>query len=357
MKQKTLKFFYKNILKQIFFAIDPEKVHDHMMRAGKFLGRNSAARFLTKKVFSFSHESLEQDVLGIHFKNPIGLSAGFDKNAELTQILPSVGFGFEEIGSITGEWCEGNPKPRLWRHPEKESLRVYYGLKNNGCEEISTRLSQLTFETPIGVSIAKTNHASTVEVDDGIRDYIKAYKAFKGIGAYTTINISCPNAFGGQPFTDPRKLEMLLDEINRVRDKKPIFIKLSPDLTIEEINAIARIARDQGVNGLISSNLVKKHDLGLGGLSGKPVSKPSNQHLKFLYKNYRDDFVLIGCGGVFTAEDAYEKIKAGASLIQLITGMIFEGPQVIGEINKGLVELLKKDGYSNISEAVGADHR
>src|SRR3989338_3354508 len=202
-------FVYTNIAKQIFFRIDPEIVHDRMIAVGARLGRHAWTRKATSLLFSYSHPALEQDILGIHFFNPIGLSAGFDKDAELTDILPSVGFGFAEVGSVTGEPCEGNPKPRLWRLPKSKGLVVHYGLKSKGCEAIAQKLRGKTFGIPIGMSIAKTNCRETTETNSGIRDYVKAYRALSDIGAFSTINISCPNAYGGQPFTDPASLHTL----------------------------------------------------------------------------------------------------------------------------------------------------
>ena len=355
IKTKAITLGYRSILKPILFRHDPEEVHDTMTHLGALLGRFSIMRRLTRFLFHFEHPILEQTIAGIHFKNPIGLAAGFDKNANLIDILPDVGFGFEEIGSVTGEPCEGNAKPRLWRHPEQKSLRVYYGLKNDGAEAIAKQLSQKIFRFPIGVSVAKTNCAATVETTAAIADYVKAYRSFHQIGDYVTINISCPNAFGGQPFTDAHLLDQLLTAIDQVRNVHPIFLKLSPDLSESELHAIAVVALDHNINGLITSNLTKQHDYGDGGLSGKAVEAKSIAHLIYLRKTFGDKFILIACGGIFTAEDAYRRIRLGASLIQLITGMIYRGPQVIGEINLGLVALLKRDGYHSISDAIGID--
>jgi len=267
--------------------------------------------------------------------------------------MPTVGFGFEEVGSITGLECAGNPKPRLWRHIDKQSLRVYYGLKNDGAEVIAKRLKNKKFKFPIGISIAKTNCAETVDTAAAIADYKKAMLAFDDIGDYLTINISCPNTFGGQPFTDPVRFEALLKGLLTSIDHKPVFIKLSPDLSKNELLKLLDIAERYTVDGVICSNLTKEHSEGQGGLSGKVVAEKSLKIIKIIRKYYGDRFVIVAVGGIFNADDAYRAIKAGASLIQLITGMIFGGPQTISEINVGLVERLKADGYLNISEAVG----
>jgi dihydroorotate dehydrogenase len=365
-RNQVIHFVYQKVLKRAFFIQDPEKVHDHMVRVGKLLGKNSICKHIINLLFGFSHPILSQSLLGLRFNNPIGLSAGFDKNAELLDIMPSVGFGFEEVGSITGKPCEGNPKPRLWRLKKTKSLLVYYGLKNDGAAVISKRLMNKKFRFPVGISIAKTNNEETCDAATGVKDYLTAYKAFKNIGDYYTINISCPNTFGGQPFTNPKLLNVLLSEMDSLPKTKPIFIKLSPDLSESEVDAILRIADQYDIDGFVISNLTKNRqnpaikdtiEVPQGGMSGKAVQNLADEMISYVYKKTRGRYVIIGCGGVFTAEDAYKKIKLGSSLIQMITGMIFEGPQVISEINRGLVQLLKKDGYTNISQAIGAAHK
>ncbi|MDP3985462.1 MAG: quinone-dependent dihydroorotate dehydrogenase [bacterium] len=364
---RAQRMIYKKVVKPIFFRFDPEGVHDRVLAVGKLIGKYAVSRRTAQFLFAYEHSSLAQNVCGIYFKNPVGLTAGFDKNAELTQVLPAVGFGFAEVGSITGEPCEGNPKPRLWRLPKSQGLVVYYGLKNDGCEAIAARLQKERFAFPVGISIAKTNNDKTVEVDAGVRDYVKAFRAFRDIGDYITINISCPNAFGGEPFTDPERLELLLAAIDAEGDTRPVFLKFPADLSFSEIDALVAVADWHRIKGFIVSNLTKRRDrsgidqdevknLTKGGISGKPVFDPSNELISHLFRTVGSQYVLIGSGGVFTAADAYEKIRRGASLVQLATGMIFEGPQVIGEINRGLVDLLQKDGFTNIREAVGSAH-
>ncbi len=337
-----------------------------MVSIGSLLGANPLGRFVTSMMFSYSDKRLEQDILGIRFKNPIGLAGGFDKNGQLTEILPSVGFGFMEIGSVTGEPCEGNPKPRLWRLKSSKSLLVWYGLKNDGAEVLSKKLKSKNFSVPLGTNIAKTNSKSTVKTNSGIADYAKAFDKFKKIGSYFTVNISCPNAFGGQPFTDPVSLDVLLGKLDKIQTKKPVFLKFSPDLGKKQIDDLIGVCNRHRVHGFICTNLTKNRNNKKildavqstdGGMSGKVVEKLSNDMLSYIYKKTKGKYIMVGLGGVFNAEDAYRKIRKGASLVQLITGMIFEGPQVISEINLGLVKLLEKDGYSSISDAVGADFR
>lgn len=369
IRNAIIRWKYRWLLKPVLFKFDPELTHDWFVGIGKFLGSMLATRWLTKIWFYYENSILEQEIWGIKFKNPIGLAAGFDKDAEIIDIMPAVGFGFTEVGSITGRVCAGNPKPRLWRLPKSRGLIVYYGLKNNGAEEIGQRLNNKKFKLPVGISIAKTNDEKTITTEDGIADYLSAYKTFieTGVSDYYTINISCPNTFSGEPFVEPTKLDKLLSALSNNRPwVKPVFIKLPPDLSHGQINKIIEIARKYKISGFVCANLSKDRSLpsfqnkikeklptDKGGLSGKIVEELTNEQIKYVYQKTRGEFIIIGCGGVFTAKDAYVKIKAGASLIQLITGMIFEGPQVISEINQGLVKLLKQDGYKNIKEAVG----
>jgi dihydroorotate dehydrogenase len=365
IRNKILGFLYKTIAKPIFFQMDPETTHNLILMFGKFLGSNPITRVLTKLLFYYSNKSLKQTILGLHFKNPIGLAAGFDKDAELTKILPEVGFGFIEVGSITGLPCEGNPRPRLWRLKKSKGLVVYYGLKNEGCEKIAKSFAQAKHKIPVGTSIAKTNCKETSTCQTGIDDYVKAYKEFTEIGGYFTINISCPNTFGGEPFTNPEHLDKLLTEIDKIKTSKPIFLKISPDLNNEQIDKIIGVVEKHDIKGFVCTNITKNRNNAKileknlpkeGGVSGRPLKDLSDKLISYVYTKTKGKYIIIGCGGIFTAEDAYKKIRLGASLLQLITGMIFEGPQVISEINLGLVKLLKKDGFTNISEAVGKNY-
>jgi dihydroorotate dehydrogenase len=319
-------FLYRLLLKPIFFLNDPEKVHDRMVKVGERLGRYSLGRKFTRIMFSFKSPILEQSILGIRFKNPIGLSAGFDKNAQLTGIMPSVGFGFEEVGSITGEACSGNAKPRLWRLKKSKGLLVYYGLKNDGAGVLAGRLKDKKFSFPLGISIAKTNSPETCDLEAGIEDYLKTYQMFSDIGDYFTLNISCPNAFGGQPFTDKNSLNKLLSKVDKLQKTKPVFIKLSPDLSNKEIDDILDVVSLRKIDGFVISNLtknrsnpsIKDDDIPLnGGVSGKVVEDLANNLISYVYKKTNGRYVIIGCGGVFNAEDAYKKIKLGATLIQI----------------------------------------
>ncbi len=360
IRNKLNKIFYSCILKKICFMFDEEKVHNFFINAGKLAGRFSITRKLTRSMFCYQDGMLEQELLGIKFNNPVGLAAGFDKNALIISITKDIGFGFTEIGSVTAKPCMGNGGKRLLRIPERKTIWVNLGLNNNGSEKISSRLKGKKFYIPVGINIAKTNCPETKEVKVAVEDYIYTIKKFEeaDIGDYYTINISCPSTYGGETFLDPKKYALLLREISILKIKKPIFVKLSPDLDRKIVDKLLILSRKYKINGFICTNLTKKNtEFNKGGLSGKEVSDKSNLLLSYVYKKTRDwkqKPILIGVGGIFSAEDAYKKIKLGANLVQLITGMIYEGPGIVGEINEGLVELLKKDNFSSVSEAVGS---
>lgn len=365
-RNMVLHALYRAILKPIFFRRDPEEVHDFMIKVGVFIGKHTVTKFLTKLFFGYSNPNLEQEILGIKFKNPVGLAAGFDKDGKIVDTIPAVGFGSIEVGSITGNPCLGNPKPRLWRLKKSKGLVVYYGLKSEGAEKIEKILDHRQFDIPVGTSVAMTNCKDNLIIHNAINDFAKAFRTLAYTADYFTVNVSCPNAQGGQPFMEPEKLDLLLGKLDIIETDKPVFIKLSPDVTPKKIDAILEVLARHRVEGIITSNLTKDRnnekiideDLpNVGGISGKPVQDLSDRLLAYIYLKTKGKYVLVGCGGIFTAEDAYRKIKLGANLLQMATGMIFEGPQVISEINRGLVKLLRADGYQNISEAVGKDNK
>ncbi|MEK6886323.1 MAG: quinone-dependent dihydroorotate dehydrogenase [Nanoarchaeota archaeon] len=355
---------YEKLAKPVFFKIDPELTHDLVTYAGIFLGSNIVTKFITNFFFNYKNKALNINIKGINFPNPVGLAAGFDKNAKLVDIMPYTGFGFEEVGSITANPCNGNPKPRVFRLPKDNSIIVNYGLCNDGANIICKRLKNMKFKIPLGISIAKTNDFN-IKGNDSVNDYYKSYNSAKNIGDYITINISCPNTGDGRSFEDPVLLELLLKKIKN--PKKPVFLKLSPDLLREKLDKILDLGEKYGISGFILTNLThdrtnlktsKKYwQNKKGGISGLPVKNKSNDILKYVYNKTKGKFILISVGGIFTAEDAYDRIKNGASLVQLITGMIYKGPALIKHINTGLVRLLKEDGYKNIQEAIGTNVR
>ena len=363
------------ILRPVIFLMDPEEAHYSLKKVGVFLGSNFFTRGLTSLFFKYENKSLNTEVDGVEYKNPIGLSAGFDKDGELTKIYPSLGFGLAELGSFTGEVCPGNPGKRLFRMVKSKAIVVWYGLNNEGAEKISKRLENEDFgELRVGINAANSNLTPEFQLETSIEDYLKTMTLFKDIGDYFTVNISCPNTQDGEPFVDKGNLDALLTAINkRIRPitDKPIYVKLAADMTIEEINTIVDACVEFGIDGVVCTNLAKPEfntehrpeeyptvkgllPKGKGAMSGLPLQRIATNVVRHVYRRTRGKLTIIGVGGIFSAKDAYEKITSGASLCHMITTMIFDGPQNINEINRGLVNLLKADGFNSISEAVGS---
>jgi dihydroorotate dehydrogenase len=280
--------------------------------------------------------------------------------------MPSVGFGFMEVGAITRFPYEGNKGLRCARLPDDNSLIIYYGLKNTGAEAIGKRLERMKFRFPVGVNIAKTNRAD-IKGEKSVTDYVETYKMLAHYFSYVTLNVSCPNAQDGVLFQDPAMLDTLLAAIAKEKKERPVFLKISSHLSIDEVDAIIAVVKKYLlVDGFVVGNLSKKRDIlhlrsskealdviPEGGISGAPIKALTTDMIRHIYKKTNGKYILIGLGGVFTAEDAYEKIKAGASLVQLVTGLIYEGPLMVKRINKGLVKLLARDGYATVADAVG----
>lgn len=352
---RAIAWLYRAALRPLLFTIDPEDIHNRFLNIGAMLAATAAGQAFTRALFAYEHSILHTTIAGIRFNNPIGLAAGFDKNARLYDIMPDVGFGFVELGSFTGKPCAGNPRPRLWRIPTLHALRVYYGLANPGADAVSAQLRDVQFRIPIGISAARTNDQTTTEPEAGIADYVHVVEQFHGIGHYLALNISCPNTFCTDTFTDPALLERLLSAIDPIVDK-PMFVKLTPHLTAPQLDAIIDVCQRHRVTGFICSNLTKQSD-GPGGISGIPAQKSSDEQIALVYAKTQGRYPIIGVGGIFNAKDVYRKIRLGASLVQLITGMIYQGPQLIGQMNRDLVQLLKHDGFTSVSQAVGSDSR
>tara|TARA_B100000927_G_C16451994_1_gene464254 strand:+ start:536 stop:1663 length:1128 start_codon:yes stop_codon:yes gene_type:complete len=361
-------------IRPLIFLMEPEQAHYSLKRVGVFLGKFWLTRKLTSLLMNYKHDSLNITVDGVDYKNPVGLSAGFDKDGELTKIYPHMGFGLAELGSFTGEICPGNPGKRLFRMIKSKAIVVWYGLNNEGSEKISARLKDEDFgDLRVGINAANSNLTPEFVLKDSIADYLKTMKLFKDVGDYYDVNISCPNTQEGEPFVDKKNLDKLLTAINkeiRPITDKPIYVKLAADMTLDEINIIVDACVEHGMDGVVCTNLAKPQyntehrpeeyptvdgrlPEGKGAMSGLPLQRISTNVIRHVYRRTKGKLTIIGVGGIFSAKDAYEKICSGASLLHMITTMIFDGPQNINEINRGLVKLLKKDGFDSIEQAVG----
>ncbi|MDE1940529.1 MAG: quinone-dependent dihydroorotate dehydrogenase [Patescibacteria group bacterium] len=341
---------YKNILKPLMFRLDPEYVHDRMTRNGVMLGDHSVTRAAIEALYGYHGPDLSRTVDGIKYRTPFLLSAGFDYNGQLSRILPHIGLGGEEIGSVTARPCPGNPKPRLTRLPKNRSIIVNKGLRNEGVDKIIARLKSTPRESVAGtgfvtgISIARTNDALSVPIDKGIDDYCYSFERLNraDVGDYYTINISCPNAFGAEAFNDPKLLPQLLGALKAIPTKKPVYVKMPINIPWVQFESLLKTIDRFGLDGVVIGNLNKDYDsLEIreeapasyqGGLSGKPCAHPSTALIAKTRDLYGKRFTIIGAGGVMSAETALEKFEAGADLVQLITGMIYEGPGLIKKL-------------------------
>jgi dihydroorotate dehydrogenase len=310
---------------------------------------------------------LETTFLGIRLANPIGLAAGFDKSAEVPDAMLRLGFGFVEVGTVTPRPQEGNPPPRIFRLMEDKAVINRIGFANDGADLVTRRLSERRAASrpgKVGINIG-ANKTS----EDWIEDYVSGLKRFSGLGDYYTINISSPNTPGLRGLQTRDSLRGLLDRLVAVREqmskvrRPPLLVKLAPDLTDKECEDIAELALEHEVDGLIVGNTTLSRPEGMtsplreeaGGLSGAPLSTLALNNLRLMYALTGGRMPLVGVGGIATGEDAYQRIRAGASVIQLYTALVFEGPGLVTRIKQELTALLRRDGFASVAEAVGAD--
>ncbi len=361
---------YRHLIKPLLFRTNPDIVHQRILR----LGRTTQRLVVTSKAIrmAWAHKdtaALGQTIHNVYFPNPVGLAAGFDKNAELVPTIKAVGFGYMTGGSVTLHTCTGNPHPWFQRLPKQKSLVVNVGLANEGVQNVLQRIQSYTSNLfqhfPLVMSVAKTNNPENCDDDEAIADYIGSLQQLKDEPSVSVleINISCPNAYGGEPFTTAERLHTLLSAVDSLDISKPIWVKMPINLPWHDFEKLLSIIAQHNVQGLTIGNLNKDRSAissdefpeGMkGSLSGLPTQALSDELIGRTYATYADRFTIIGVGGIFNAEDAYRKICLGASLVGLVTGVIYEGPQLIGQLNRELCLLLKKDGLMNVSEAVGS---
>lgn len=335
---------YTSLVKPILFRFEPETVHDVAIGLGEWMGNHASMRALTRVLYNYRGRDINTTVDGITYRTPFLLSAGFDYNGRLSRILPHIGFGGEEIGSVTAQPCVGNDAPRLMRLPRSKSILVNKGLRNDGVDALIARLQHTPREKEfvIGISIARTNSRDAGRsIEDGIADYKASLEKLvaAAVGDYYTINISCPNAFGGETFTTPELLGSLLRELKTVRHSKPMYVKMPVNLSWNEFEGLLAVIEDEQMHGVVIGNLNKEYDSLLvreeapahykGGLSGKPCESISTELIKKTRERFGNRFTIIAAGGVMSPGTALEKFDAGANLVQLITGLIFEGPGLV----------------------------
>ena len=349
---------YQNI-KPLLFKLQPENAH-HVAECVLRMPNMCPILFnWFKKSHFIDDEMLTQELFGRKFRNPVGLGAGFDKNATMIRGIQILGFGYTEIGTVTPRPQPGNPKPRMFRHVAEESIQNAMGFNNDGAYKVIQRLKKrYPFTTPIGVNIGKNKLTPESQAID---DYTHLIKAFNGLGDYFVINISSPNTPGLRDLQNEEFITKLFSEAKKLT-KMPILLKIAPDMEIEDAVALTKMAVQKGADGIIATNTtidysLVKHPKNIGGLSGAVLKEKSFKIFEAIAKELYGKTTLISVGGIDSAKEAYKRIKAGASLVQILSGLIFHGPDMIMNINKELIELLKADGYKNITEAIGADRK
>lgn len=346
-------------IKPLLFKLQPENAH-HLAECVLRLPNITQLPF---NPFLKSHfitdEILQQELFGRTFYNPIGLGAGFDKNATMIRGMQILGFGYTEIGTVTPKPQDGNPKPRMFRHIKEESIQNAMGFNNDGSYKVLTRLKQrYPFTTPIGINIGKNK---VTPEDEAINDYTQLIKSFDGLGDYFVINISSPNTPGLRDLQNEEFIGNLFSEAKKLTSM-PILLKIAPDMTPEDAVALTTMAVEKGADGIIATNTtvdysVVEQPMNIGGISGAVLKEKSFAIFEAIAKELYGKTILISVGGIDSAQEAYKRIKAGASLIQILSGIVFHGPDMIMNINKELIQLLQADGYSNITQAIGADRK
>jgi dihydroorotate dehydrogenase len=351
---------YEN-LKKILFKLDPERAHTVASFGLRTISVCLPLLRLLKNRYFVEHPMLEQQIFGRTFKNPVGLAAGFDKNGQYIMATPTLGFGFTEIGTVTPRPQSGNPKPRLFRLVDDLSIQNAMGFNNRGSHYMLKQLKKLYFfDYPIGINIGKNK---TTPENEALNDYETLFKAFKNYGDYIVINISSPNTPGLRDLQNEAFIQAIFAMAKEITDK-PVLLKIAPDMRPEDAVTLCKTAVDAGAAGIIATNTTidysatdSPYKKDFGGISGLVLKEKSYQLFRALGEALYGKTLLISVGGIDSAEEAYRRIKAGATLVQVYSMLIYKGPSLIKEINEGLITLLKKDGYTHISEAIGADYR
>ncbi len=339
---------YKTLIRPFLFLIPPERVHSIIVSVLKFLFLLGITKLLRNIFFSFKHPSLKRNIFGIEFENPVGLAAGFDKDANMIDVFNDFGFGFIEIGTLTPRAQPGNPKPRLFRLVQDQALINRMGFNNMGVEKAIQRLKNRKSRVIVGGNIGKNKITPNEEAS---KDYVYCLNALYDYVDYFVVNISSPNTPDLRDLQSREPLQKLLEtlqeEISKKPDKKPLLLKIAPDLSNNQLIDIIEIANSLHIDGIVATNTttsrenLKTNDQRIreikdGGLSGKPLCNRSTEIIRFLKERLDSDVPIIGVGGIMSPADAIEKMEAGASLVQVYTGFIYEGPALVNDINKAL---------------------
>ena len=363
-----------SFLRPLLFRLDAERAHNVSLRTAELM--QSVAPSLIEPRYSYEDERLKQRLWGETFPNPVGLAAGVDKDARLVPFWEAVGLGFVEVGSVSAMASDGNPKPRAFRLPDDQALLNRMGLNNEGAATVAERIEDGRNDRarPLGINLVKT-HDPGVMGEAALEDFRESFRLLAPQASYVVLNVSCPNTEGGRTFEDPRALDDLLDTVFSEQKapglEVPVLIKLSPPISERvvfdtRLEDIVTVAQSHGVHGFVASNTMDDRSdlqtpaeevdaMGEGGISGPPLADRATCLVRYLYRVTDGECPIIGVGGVRDADSAYQKIRAGASLVQLYTALVYEGPALVKRIKEGLVERLREDGHVSIADAVGAD--
>lgn len=341
---------YKTLIKPILFLFQPETIHHIVFRFIKISSAIPGVSWLLRGVYVINDKRLEREVFGLKFPNPVGLAAGFDKDAKMFEEFGNFGFGFIEIGTLTPKAQPGNDKPRMFRLPEDEALINRMGFNNEGVDGAVERLKKRSNKRLIiGGNLGKNKITPN---EDAVKDYSIGFETLFDYVDYFVVNVSSPNTPNLRDLQDKGPLTELLKHLKVLNSKKtkpkPILLKIAPDLTNTQLDDIVEIVKETGIDGLIATNTTisreglkssqeRIKEIGAGGLSGKPLTARSTEVLKYLIEKSKNSFPIISVGGIHSAEDAIEKLNAGASLVQVYTGFVYEGPGVVKKINKGIL--------------------
>jgi len=361
---------YKKLIRPLLFLGDPEKTHEQTLA---LLSRITPFEPLLEQMFSVRDARLQVRLGPLLFPNPVGLAGGFDKNGIAVRTVAAFGFGFMEIGAVTALAQPGNPKPRLYRLPEDQALINRLGFNNEGAAVIAARLKALRengnpLKIPLGINLGRSK---IVETKDAVADFLSAFDQVYPYGDFFTLNVSSPNTPQLRDLQEKNLLQGLLraiQEKNRelagrfAHKPKPVWVKIAPDMEFSQVDDIIGVALREKISGIIATNATAYLRETLtsgskepGGLSGKPLRALATNFVRHLYRAVGVNLPIIGVGGIFSAEDAYEKIKAGAGAVQIYTGFVYEGPAAVKRINQGLIRLMERDGCKSITEAVGSE--
>lgn len=365
--------FYQTLIRPVLFSglnADPEWLHYQVIRSLDWMNTDASMqewlRSRLNDLYGFSDPRLTQTLWGKQFPNPIGLAAGFDKDGVAAKVWSGFGFGFAELGTVTFHAQPGNPRPRLFRLVEDQAVLNRMGFNNEGAKALADRLTNQTVDIPIGINLGKSK---ITPLETAAEDYLSSFRLLKNLGDYFVVNVSSPNTPGLRSLQATDQLEPIFAALQTENQRqKPLLVKIAPDLAWEDIAAIVDLAQRYDFAGIIATNTTISRE-GLktqivrttgkpvseeaGGISGAPVKARSTEVIRFIWKETNGKLPIIGVGGVFTAEDAWEKITAGASLVQVYTGWVYEGPGMARRILQGLLQKLDDRGMKNIQEAIG----